>query len=181
MKLSWSVRLCNDFFLKGPKRICAVFSSHFVKTIIRKKLYNIQIFTVYFFKNCQEAIANPCHSHVAILTISIFYEPTRQKLNQEIPYLFFSWSRNSNDLWWVKPTNIFWINQHRVSHLAIFLPFLNKFGSKRQHLIKVKFDFLTNSNMLNSMMMLTFSILDRRFPFWANFLFGMNFDKKTTD
>ena len=48
-------------------------------------------------------------------------------------------------------------------------PFLGKFGPKNQNCqFNVKFGTLTNSNMQNSMGLFTFSLLDRKHPFWAN-------------
>ena len=49
--------------------------------------------------------------------------------------------------------------------------FLDKFGPKNHDcLFKMKLGFLTNSNMLNLMMMFTLSVLDRKYHFWANFI-----------
>ena len=33
---------------------------------------------------------------------------------------------------------------------------------------KLQFGVLTNSNMLNSMVVFTFAVLDQKYPFWAN-------------
>ena len=36
--------------------------------------------------------------------------------------------------------------------------------------IMMKFDFLTNFNMLNLIVIFAFSVLDRKYLFWANFI-----------
>ena len=47
--------------------------------------------------------------------------------------------------------------------------FLGKFGPNCQYCqFKVKLNTYTNSNMQNSMMLLTFSIFDWKYPFGAN-------------
>ena len=47
--------------------------------------------------------------------------------------------------------------------------FLGKFGPKNQNChFKLKFGTYTNSNMQNSMVMFSFSVFDRKYPFWAN-------------
>ena len=49
------------------------------------------------------------------------------------------------------------------------IPFLGKFCPKYQnHRFKLKFGTETNVNMQNSMVMLIFSVFDRKYPFWAN-------------
>ena len=46
---------------------------------------------------------------------------------------------------------------------------MGKFGPKSQNYqFKLKFGTYTNSNMENSMMMLTFFVFDQKCPFWAN-------------
>ena len=48
-------------------------------------------------------------------------------------------------------------------------PFLGKFGSKNHNCqFKLKFATETNSNMQNSMVVFTFSVLDGKHHFWAN-------------
>ena len=48
-------------------------------------------------------------------------------------------------------------------------PFLGKFGPKTQNCqFKLKFGTQTNSNMQNSMVVLTFSVFDWRYAFWGN-------------
>ena len=47
--------------------------------------------------------------------------------------------------------------------------FMGKFGSKNQNRqFKLEFGTQTNSNMHNSMVMITVSVLDRKHSFWAN-------------
>ena len=49
------------------------------------------------------------------------------------------------------------------------ISFLGKFGPKNQNYqLKLKFGTYTNSNMQNSMVMFTFSVFDRKYPYWAN-------------
>ena len=49
------------------------------------------------------------------------------------------------------------------------IPFLGKFGPKNQNYqFKPKFGTYTNSNMQNSMVMLTFPVFEWKYPFWAN-------------
>ena len=49
------------------------------------------------------------------------------------------------------------------------IPFFGKIGPKTQNYqFKLKFDTSTNSNMQNSMVMLTFSAFDRKYSCWAN-------------
>ena len=49
------------------------------------------------------------------------------------------------------------------------IPSLGKFGPKNQNdQFRLKFGTYTNSNMQNSMLIFTFSVFDRKFPFWAN-------------
>ena len=51
------------------------------------------------------------------------------------------------------------------------LPFLGKTDPKNKKCqFKQKFDAYTNSTMLNSIVMLTFSVLDQKYPFWANLI-----------
>ena len=58
------------------------------------------------------------------------------------------------------------------------ITFLGKFGPKTQNspfklqfgTYKVKFYNEANSNMLNSIMMFTFPVLDQKYPFWTNFI-----------
>ena len=46
---------------------------------------------------------------------------------------------------------------------------MGKFGSKNQNRqFKLGFGTKTNSNMHNSMVMITVSVLDRKHSFWAN-------------
>ena len=48
-------------------------------------------------------------------------------------------------------------------------PFLGKFGPKNQNCqFKLKFGTKPNSNMQNSMVVFTFSVLDRKHPIRAN-------------
>ena len=48
-------------------------------------------------------------------------------------------------------------------------PFLGKFGPKNQNCqFQLKFGTQTNSNMQNSMALLTLSVLDWKHPFWVN-------------
>ena len=48
-------------------------------------------------------------------------------------------------------------------------PFLGKFDPKNKKCqFKLKFGTQTNSNMHNSMRMLTFPVFDRKYSFWAN-------------
>ena len=47
--------------------------------------------------------------------------------------------------------------------------FLGKFGPKNQNCqFKLKFGTSTNSNMQNSVVVFTFSVLDQKQPFWVN-------------
>ena len=47
--------------------------------------------------------------------------------------------------------------------------FLGKFGPKYQNRkFKLKLGTWTKSNIQNSMVMLTFSVFDWKYPFWAN-------------
>ena len=49
------------------------------------------------------------------------------------------------------------------------VPFLGKFGPKNQNChFKLKFGSQTNSNMQDSVVLFTFSVLDWKHPFWAN-------------
>ena len=49
------------------------------------------------------------------------------------------------------------------------IPFLGKFGPKNQNChFKLKIGTYTNSNMQNSMILFTFFVLERKYPFWAN-------------
>ena len=49
------------------------------------------------------------------------------------------------------------------------IPLLGKFGPKNQNChFKLKFGTYTNSNMQNSMVMFSFFVFDRKYPFWAN-------------
>ena len=49
------------------------------------------------------------------------------------------------------------------------MPFLGKLGSKNQNCqFKFKFGLYTNLNTWNSMVVLTFSVLDWKHPFWEN-------------
>ena len=49
------------------------------------------------------------------------------------------------------------------------IPFLGKFGSKNQiNQFKLKFGNYIDSNMQNSLVMFTFSVCDRKYPFWVN-------------
>ena len=48
-------------------------------------------------------------------------------------------------------------------------PILGKFGQENQNcLLKLKFGTYANSNMQNLVVMFTFSIFDRNYPFWTN-------------
>ena len=49
------------------------------------------------------------------------------------------------------------------------IPFLDKLGTQNQNCqFKLKFATSTYSNMKNAMVLFTFSVLDRKHPFWAN-------------
>ena len=49
------------------------------------------------------------------------------------------------------------------------IPFLGKFGPKCQNYqLKLQFCTQTSSNMQNSMAVFTFSVFDRKYPFWKN-------------
>ena len=49
------------------------------------------------------------------------------------------------------------------------IPFLGKFSPKCQNYqLKLKFCTQTSSNMQNSMVVLTFSVFDRKYPLWEN-------------
>ena len=49
------------------------------------------------------------------------------------------------------------------------MPFLGKFGPENQNCqFKLKFVTSTNSNMQNSVVMFTFSVLSWKYPFWVN-------------
>ena len=58
------------------------------------------------------------------------------------------------------------------------ITFLGKFGPKTQNsqfklqfgTYKVKFYNEVNSNMLNSIMLFTFPVLDQKYPFWTNLI-----------
>ena len=51
------------------------------------------------------------------------------------------------------------------------IPFLDKFGSKNQNnQFKLKFGNYIDSNMQNSMVIFTFSVCDRKYPFWVNLI-----------
>ena len=58
------------------------------------------------------------------------------------------------------------------------ITFLGKFGPKTQNsqfklqfgTYKVKFYDEVNSNMLNSIMLFTFPVLDQKYPFWTNLI-----------
>ena len=55
------------------------------------------------------------------------------------------------------------------------IPFWNKFSPKNQNYqFKLKFGTYTNSNMQNSMVMFTFSVFDRKYPFWGNWVQKVN-------
>ena len=83
--------------------------------------------------------------------------------------ILFSHSENSDYVWPAKHTNILWISHHRILHLEIFLPFLAIFGQKNQSfLLIMKFVTYSNLGILNSMVTFTFSVLDQKYPFWAN-------------
>ena len=58
----------------------------------------------------------------------------------------------------------------RLYQLYIYTGYLlGKFGPKLQNWIfKLKFGTMTNSNLKNSIVMFTFSVFDRKHPFWAN-------------
>ena len=70
-------------------------------------------------------------------------------------------------------------------HFFCFKPetaFLGKFGSKNQNgQFELKFGAYTNSNMQNSMVVYTLSVLDLKKPFWANLVqpFWANSVQKT--
>ena len=50
-------------------------------------------------------------------------------------------------------------------------PFLDKFDPKNQNCqFKFKFGSWTNSNMQNSMVVFTFSVLPRKYSFWVKFI-----------
>ena len=60
--------------------------------------------------------------------------------------------------WWCS-LFLFWLG----------IPFLRKLGPKNQNRqFKMKFGTLTNSNMQNSMVVFTFSVLDQKHTFWVN-------------
>ena len=62
-----------------------------------------------------------------------------------------------------------WFDVYQIYTQRIGIPFFSKFGPKNQNCqFKPKFGTKTNSNMRNSMVMSTFSIFDRKYPFWAN-------------
>ena len=64
-------------------------------------------------------------------------------------------------------TETFWNVVFTIS--KIFLPFLGKFSQNYQNcLLKIKFGIPTNLNILNSMVILTFSVLGQEYLFWAN-------------
>ena len=49
------------------------------------------------------------------------------------------------------------------------IPFLGKFYPKNlNYQFKLEFGTYTNSNMQNAMVIFTFSVFDRKYPFWAN-------------
>ena len=55
--------------------------------------------------------------------------------------------------------------------ISTFLPFLSKFRQKNQNcLFKMKFCRKSNSNMLNSLVMSTFFVLEQTYSFWANLI-----------
>ena len=57
----------------------------------------------------------------------------------------------------------------RFFYFTAGIPFLAKFVPKNQNWqFKLKFGTWTNSNMQNSMLMFSFSVLDQKDPFWAN-------------
>ena len=65
-------------------------------------------------------------------------------------------------------------NNHRrkqkfdLSVLEPEMPFLGKFGPENQNCqFKLKFVTSTNSNMQNSVVMFTFSVLSWKYPFWV--------------
>ena len=50
-----------------------------------------------------------------------------------------------------------------------------KFGTNQNYLCNVKFGTESNSNMLNLMVMFTFSLLDWKYPFWTDVVFKFKF------
>ena len=56
--------------------------------------------------------------------------------------------------------HVFWFRQE--------VPFLGKFGEKKNCQFSLKFGTKNNSNMQNSMAMFTFSVFDQNYSFLAN-------------
>ena len=52
--------------------------------------------------------------------------------------------------------------------LFLFLSGNTHFGQNQNYQSELKIGTYTNSSMLNSMIIFTFSVFDRKYPFWAN-------------
>ena len=69
----------------------------------------------------------------------------------------------------IKAVSLSWNSILRLFCFRPETPFLGKFGPKNQNCqFNLKFGTWTNSNMENSMVVFTFSVLDWKHPFWVN-------------
>ena len=116
-----------------------------------------------------------CHSDVTILKILIGNPIGKNVSRKYTPGFFFFFffffcgggggvcQKSSDYVWQVKHIIISWINQHiwTVPHWTVFFPFWVNFVRKNKY---------TNWNMLNSMAMFAFFVLEWKHSFWPNFV-----------
>ena len=84
------------------------------------------------------------------------------------------WSKNikllfSFEIWYLDKFEYAEFNDDAdLSYFRLEVMVLGKFGPKCIHYFELKFGANTNFDRLNSMMMLTFSVLNQKYTFWAN-------------
>ena len=102
----------------------------------------------------------------SMMLFTFFFEWKYPNLVQKIKIISFSWNLVHTLIWTC--TIQWWFS------LFLFLTgntFLAKFGPKNQNYqFKLKFGTCTNSSMLNSMVVFTFSVCEWKCLFWANFV-----------
>ena len=120
------------------------------------------------YQNCQFKLKfgtkTNCNMQNSVVMFILFIHPFWESLVQKIKVVSLNWKLASR-----------LIRICRIQRWCLFFLFLTgktlfcKFGPKNQYCqFKLKFGSKTNSNMQNWMVMLTFSVFDRKHPFWVN-------------
>ena len=147
-----------------------------IKTVNTKNLNSIYI-TVFSFQNCWDMITSLLITTdiVARLFWQFWIIDNELVKNLNRKFFFnhlsapnFVLAQKIPIMYGELNTTILWISHHGILHLDIFIPLLGEFGRKYQIcLFAMKFGTWTSLSMLALMVMITFSVLDWKYLFWA--------------